>query len=143
MGEIVKILYVDDDKKAGDAFCRLFENDADFAISVAESAAAGLEILAAEKDVRLVVPNFRIPEINGVEFLIQVSEKWPDTIRIVLAGYADTDSVVEAINKGTIYKFIPKPWQDNELRSAVRGILQHQELKKTECALEKEAANQK
>lgn len=128
MAEMIKILCVDDERNVLKALRRLFLDEDDYDILVAESAEEGLEILKAEADVRLVVSDYRMPEMNGVEFLSQVCEKWPNTIRIVLSGYADTASVVEAINLGQIYKFIPKPWNDEELKSAIATALQHQEL---------------
>ena len=54
-----------------------------------------------------------MPSMNGIEFLREVRAYWPDTIRIVLSGYADTTAIVQAINEGQIYKFIPKPWNDD------------------------------
>jgi len=79
--------------------------------------------------------------MNGVEFLTQVCERRPDTIRIVLSGYADTAAVVEAINLGQIYKFIPKPWNDEELKSAISTALQHQELQLQNKRLNEELQN--
>ncbi len=101
-----------------------------YEILVAESGEHGLAMLAEEEGIRMVISDYRMPEMNGVEFLRQVYEKDPDTIRIVLSGYADTASVVEAINQGQIYKFIPKPWNDEELLSTVSAALQHQELQR-------------
>jgi FixJ family two-component response regulator len=137
MAEMIKILYVDADENARKAFCQLFVADEGYEISVAESAAAGLMVLE-EQSARLVVADFCIPEMDGVQFLIKVCEKWPDTLRIVLAGYADTDSVVEAINQGQIYKFVPKPWNDEELKSTILTILQHQDLQQENARLHKE-----
>lgn len=128
MGEMIKILCVDDERNVLKALRRLFMDEDDYDIMVAESGEEGLEILAEETDVRLVVSDYRMPGMNGVEFLAQVYEKWPDTIRIVLSGYADTAAVVEAINLGQIYKFIPKPWNDEELKTAISTALQHQDL---------------
>lgn len=129
MAEMIKILCVDDERNVLKALRRLFMDEDDYDIMVAESGEEGLEILAEEGDIRLVVSDYRMPGMNGVEFLTQVCEKWPDTIRIVLSGYADTAAVVEAINLGQIYKFIPKPWNDEELKTAISAALQHQALK--------------
>lgn len=128
MAEMIKILCVDDERNVLKSLRRLFMDEDDYDIMVAESGEEGLEILKTEGDVRLVVSDYRMPGMNGVEFLTQVYEKWPETIRIVLSGYADTAAVVEAINLGQIYKFIPKPWNDEELRSAISTALQHQDL---------------
>lgn len=128
MDEQIKILCVDDERNVLKALRRLFMDEENYDIIVAESGAEGLETLAEEGDVRLVISDYRMPEMNGVEFLSKVYEQWPETIRIVLSGYADTASVVEAINLGQIYKFIPKPWNDEELKTAISAALQHQDL---------------
>ena len=124
---MIKILCVDDEKNVLKALRRLFMDEENYEIFVAESGAEGLEILADEGDIRMVISDYRMPEMNGVEFLSQVYEKWPQTMRIVLSGYADTAAVVEAINLGQIYKFIPKPWSD-EFLLTVSSALEHQEL---------------
>lgn len=113
-----KILCVDDEPNVLRALRRLFMDD-QYEILIAESGSAGLELLAQEPDVAVVMSDYRMPEMDGVEFLSQVHDRWPTTMRIVLSGYADTASVVEAINVGYIYKFIPKPWNDDELRITV------------------------
>jgi len=138
MDEMIKILCVDDERNVLKALRRLFMDEDNYDIMVAESGEEGLEILEAEGDIRLVVSDYRMPGMNGVEFLAKVYEKWPETIRIVLSGYADTAAVVEAINLGQIYKFIPKPWNDEELKSALSTSLQHQELQVQNARLSEE-----
>lgn len=128
MSDIIKILFVDDERNVLKALRRLFMDEDSYEILLAETGAEGLDVLEEEENVRMVISDYRMPEMTGVEFLRQVYEKWPDTIRIVLSGYADTAAVVEAINLGQIYKFIPKPWNDEELLSTVSSALQHQEL---------------
>ena len=66
--------------------------------------------------------------MNGVEFLREVRRRWPDTVRIVLSGYADTAAIVSAINEGQIYKFIPKPWNDDEIKVTVGNALERYQL---------------
>ena len=129
MSEMIKILCVDDERNVLKSLRRLFMDQEDYEILIAESGEEGLEILAEEGDVRLVISDYRMPGMNGVDFLSKVYDGWPDTIRIVLSGFADTGAVVEAINLGRIYKFIPKPWNDEELSSTIAMALQHQELK--------------
>ena len=128
MTEEIKILCVDDERNVLKAIRRLFMDEDNYEIFVAESGAEGLEVLEEEGDIRMVISDYRMPEMTGVEFLRQVNEKWSDTIRIVLSGYADTSAVVEAINEGQIYKFIPKPWNDEELLTTVSAALEHQAL---------------
>jgi len=138
MDEMIKILCVDDEQNVLKALRRLFMDEDHYDIMVAESGEEGLEILAEEDDIRLVVSDYRMPGMNGVEFLAKVCESWPGTIRIVLSGYADTAAVVEAINQGQIYKFIPKPWNDEELKTAISTALQHQSLQRQNAQLNEE-----
>lgn len=118
MTEQICLLFVDDEENILQSLKRLFFN-ADYAMFTAKSGAEGLAVLESGAPVQVIVSDYRMPGMNGVEFLRQVSRKWPDTIRIVLSGYADTPSVIGAINEGGIYKFISKPWNDDELRIAV------------------------
>lgn len=118
MTEPICLLFVDDEENILQSIKRLFFN-ADYTIHSANSGAEGLKILESGTPIHVVVSDYRMPGMNGVEFLSQVSRKWPDTIRIVLSGYADTPAVIGAINEGGIYKFISKPWNDDELRVAV------------------------
>lgn len=113
----VKILFVDDEPNVLRALRRLFIDEESYELLIADSGAEGLQTLEQEGGaVSVVVSDYRMPGMNGVEFLSQVHERWPKTIRIILSGYADTAAVVEAINIGHIYKFIPKPWNDDELQ---------------------------
>ena len=129
MADMIKILCVDDERNVLKSLRRLFMDEDDYEVFVAESGAEGLEVLEEEGDIRMIISDYRMPEMTGVEFLHQANEKWPETVRIVLSGYADTAAVVEAINEGQIYKFIPKPWNDEELLSTVSAALEHQEMR--------------
>ncbi|NOQ41443.1 MAG: response regulator [Desulfuromusa sp.] len=129
MSDMIKILCVDDERNVLKSLRRLFMDEDNYEIFVAESGADGLEVLEEEDDIRMVISDYRMPEMTGVVFLRQVYEKWPETMRIVLSGYADTAAVVEAINEGQIYKFIPKPWNDEELLSTISTSLEHQEMR--------------
>ena len=118
MTQPICLLFVDDDDNILQSIKRLFFN-AGYTIHTANSGAEGLKILESGTPVHVVVSDYRMQGMNGVEFLQQVSHRWPDTIRMVLSGYADTPAVVGAINNGGIYKFITKPWNDDELRITV------------------------
>ncbi|WP_129125356.1 response regulator [Geomonas oryzae] len=119
-----RILCVDDERNVLRALERIFIDD-DYEILTAASGEEGLELLNASPQVQVVISDFRMPGMNGVEFLKEVFKTHPETIRIVLSGYADTAAVVAAINEGKIYKFIPKPWNDDELRVTVAKALEH------------------
>jgi two-component system NtrC family sensor kinase len=135
--ENIKILFVDDEKNVLKSIERLFL-DEDYEIYTADSGREALEILSAEDTIKIVISDYKMPEMNGVEFLREVCGRWPNTIRIVFSGFADTASVVEAINEGQIYKFIPKPWRDEEMKAIVAGAIEVYELRKKNIFLNKE-----
>lgn len=137
MEQEVKILCVDDEPGVLKAITRLFM-DEDYELFTAESGNDGLEILEKESPVQVVVSDYRMPEMSGVDFLKEVRKKWPETIRIILSGYADTASVVEAVNEGHIYKFIPKPWNDDELKMTIAKAVDVYFLKSQNESLSKE-----
>jgi len=120
----VRVLCVDDERNVLRSLERIFLDD-DYEIVTAGSADEGLEIMAKSGDsFQVIVSDYRMPVMNGVEFLKAVYERWPDTVRIVLSGYADAGAIVAAINEGHIYKFIPKPWNDEELRVTLQNCLE-------------------
>ncbi len=144
MEEQIRILLVDDEINVLRSLERTFLDDP-YEILTASSAAEGLAVLERGAPVQLVISDYRMPEMSGVEFLREVRKQWPDTVRIVLSGYADTGVVIAAINEGEIYKFIPKPWNDDELKVAVKNALERYFLNKknmelTEALLAKVAA---
>jgi len=137
MGENIKLLCVDDERNVLRALERIFMDD-EYEILTAASGEEGLALFAANPDIQVVISDYRMPGMNGVEFLRQVCEKHPDTVRIVLSGYADTSSVVSAINEGQIYKFVSKPWSDEELRQTVAKAVESFALHHQNRELEKE-----
>jgi response regulator RpfG family c-di-GMP phosphodiesterase len=76
----------------------------------------------------LVVSDMRMPEMDGAHFLEQVRQRWPHVVRLLLTGYADVTSTIAAINCGEIYRYIAKPWDDNDIVLTVRDALEHQRL---------------
>lgn len=127
MSEQIRILCVDDEPNVLKSLERLFL-DMDYEILTALSAADGLSLLEATPGIQIVMSDYRMPGMNGVAFLREACRRWPDTVRIVLSGYADTSSVVAAINEGEIYKFIPKPWNDEDLKVTVANAVERYEL---------------
>jgi len=121
-GEEIRILCVDDEPNVLNALKRLFL-DEDYTILTASSGQEGISVLGKER-VQLVISDYRMPAMNGVEFLAEVYKRWPDTVRIVLSGYADSASIVSAINDGHVYKFIPKPWNDDDLKVTVSNAIE-------------------
>ena len=127
VGKNIKILFVDDEKNVLRALERIFLDD-DYEIFTASSGDEGLQILKEQGVFQIVISDYRMPGKNGVEFLREVYTLWPETVRIVLSGYADTGSIVAAINEGHIYKFIPKPWNEEELKVTIVNSLERYAL---------------
>lgn len=134
------VLFVDDEANILSSLKRLFRPQG-YRIFTAESGAQGLEIMARES-VDLVVSDMRMPEMNGAQFLEKVREKWPDTVRILLTGYAEIGATIEAINKGQIYRYISKPWEDNDITLTVKHALQQKNLEREKQRLEELARKQ-
>lgn len=120
------ILIVDDEQPIINALCRLLRQDG-YSILCATNAMEGLEILA-KNEVDVVLSDQRMPGMMGVEFLRRVKSIHPGTVRMVLSGYADLQSVTDAINEGAIYKYITKPWDRDRLRSLVQDAFRQKEL---------------
>ena len=118
------LLVVDDEANILNALKRLLRREG-YRILTAQSAAQGLELLAANQ-VQVVLSDQRMPEMTGTEFLSRVKDIYPKTVRMVLSGYSELSSVTEAINRGAIYKYLSKPWHDDELKNEVRLAFRHQ-----------------
>ena len=131
------ILYVDDEEN------NLFSFKATFRIKynvlTALSGDEALKILDTNR-VHIIITDQRMPEMTGVEFLERVLEKYPDPMRILLTGYADMGAVVDAVNKGKIFHYLAKPWNEEELditiTRAYQKYLEKAELKKMNIQLE-------
>ena len=137
MGEPIRILCIDDEQNVLRSLTRLFLDDP-YEILTATSGAEGLLILDQSGTVPVVISDYRMPGMNGVEFLSEVRKRWPETVRIVLSGYADTGAVVSAINEGQIYRFVAKPWNDDELRVTVANALERYDLGRKNLELTEE-----
>lgn len=138
--EPVRILCVDDERNVLRALERIFLDD-DYEIVTAGSGQEGLDILEETGSFQVIISDYRMPVMNGVEFLKAVYDRWPETVRIVLSGYADAGAIVAAINEGHIYKFIPKPWNDEELRVTIQNCLERYFLLKKNRELLTELAD--
>lgn len=120
------ILCVDDEPNVLNALKRLLRRE-DYDILTAGSGLEGLDILTRET-VHLVLCDQRMPEMNGNEFLAQVRERHPEIVRISLTGYTEVDAITESINRGHIYKFFLKPWNDQQLKLEIHQALEYYEL---------------
>ena len=120
------LLLVDDEKNIISALKRLLRNEG-YQILTADSGAEGLAMLARHP-VDVIVSDQRMPGMTGVEFLGAAKALYPDTVRIVLSGYTELQSVFDAVNKGAIYKFLTKPWDDILLREHIREGFEFKEF---------------
>jgi type II secretory ATPase GspE/PulE/Tfp pilus assembly ATPase PilB-like protein/FixJ family two-component response regulator/RNA polymerase subunit RPABC4/transcription elongation factor Spt4 len=116
------LLFVDDEDGVLNALRRIFM-DENYTILTANSADKALKIME-ERQVQLLISDHRMPDMTGAELLKLVRERWPETIRIMLTGYADVNSIMGAVKEGAVYKFITKPWNDEDLRLTVSLALQ-------------------
>jgi len=122
------LLFVDDDPSILSSLQRLFRPKG-FKILTAQSGDAGLAILDCEK-VDLVISDMRMPKMDGAQFLERVRAKKPDIMRLLLTGYADITSTINAINQGEIYRYISKPWDDNDIVLIVKKALEYLALQR-------------
>lgn len=128
-----KILFVDDEAANLRLLERLFRNS--YEVYTATSAGEALDLLAVH-DVALIISDQRMPSMTGSEFLKLAAEMRPQTVRIMLTGYTDTNDLVDAINSGVVYKYLTKPWINEELQQTVKRALQHYETVKAQRQLQ-------
>jgi response regulator RpfG family c-di-GMP phosphodiesterase len=116
--EKIAVLYVDDEVNNLNSFKATFRRE--FKVFTASSGSEGLAILKANP-VHVIITDQRMPEMSGVEFLVEVVTEFPDPIRILLTGYADINAVIDAVNKGHIYYYVSKPWDEQRLRVIIKN----------------------
>jgi DNA-binding NtrC family response regulator len=135
------VLYVDDEIHNLNSFKAAFRRD--FNIYVAQSAREGRKILE-QNEIAVIVTDQRMPVMTGIEFLESIIPVYPDTIRILLTGFSDINAVMDAINRGQVYKYLVKPWADEELKMYIQNAMEIYHLRKEnrELANKLELANQ-
>ena len=121
-----KLLFVDDEPNILSSLKRLFQNES-YEIYTASDGYEALKLMS-EHTFSLILSDYRMPKLNGIEFLNMAKEISPDTMRIMLTGFADIDIVISAVNKGKVYKFIAKPWDGENLKVQVTRAIEHYEL---------------
>jgi DNA-binding NtrC family response regulator len=124
--EAPTILIVDDEPRVLDALEAILA--AEFRVLRAGHGREALERLVADPEVAVILTDYRMPGMTGVELLRESLERAPDATRIVLTAYTDVDSLMDAINTGRIYHFVPKPWDPNELLLVVRRAAERWQL---------------
>lgn len=119
------LLIVDDEEDVSDALAEMLAFDG-YHVLTANGAAAAFDLLASHR-VGVVLADQRMPRMTGSEFLGRVKELYPDTVRLILTAYADLDTVTDAINLGAIYKFLCKPWKEDDIREKIADAFRYHE----------------
>ena len=123
------ILLVDDDANILSSISRELAEEP-YELLTATSGQEALEIMAVS-DISVLIADFRMPEMDGMELLKITKEKYPTIIRMMISGYANITILLKAINENMIYKFITKPWKDSEeLKSIVQQAINYYNLRR-------------
>src|SRR2546423_7061601 len=128
-----KIMIVDDEPANLRLLERLFRRD--YKVIPASSGEEALQLLN-QHDVALLITDQRMPTMTGIELLKRTVSLRPHMVRIILTGYTDVSALVEAINCGHVYKYVAKPWDNQELRLTVERALEHYETNRSRHELE-------
>ncbi|HMG09576.1 MAG TPA: response regulator [Mucilaginibacter sp.] len=123
----VGVLYVDDEINNLNSFKAAFRRD--FNIYTASSAVEGRKILDVN-EIGVIITDQRMPVTTGIEFLESILRAYPDTIRILLTGFSDINAVIDAINRGQVYRYLVKPWQNDELKIHIQNAIEIYDLRK-------------
>jgi len=131
-----KILFVDDDPNILEAYRRMLSERLE--VETAEGAVKGLDLIEKQGPYSVVISDLRMPGMDGIEFLAEVTEKSPDTVRMMLTGNADLDTAIQAVNEGNIFRFLTKPCPAGTMvNSLVAGINQYRLITAEKELLEK------
>jgi response regulator RpfG family c-di-GMP phosphodiesterase len=129
--EKTKILYLDDEENNLVAFKALFRREFDvFTTTSPQEAVAYLN----ENEVAIILSDQKMPGLSGVEFFELTLADFPNAVRIIVTGYADIEAVIDAINRGQVYRYVAKPWNENDLRVC---LLNAEDRYKVNCRIEK------
>ena len=111
--DAINIIYVDDELNNLVSFKAVFRIK--YNVYTAVSAEEAIKILRTNNNINVIITDQRMPQMTGVEFLESILDEFPDPIRILLTGYADMNAVIDAVNKGKIFHYLSKPWNEEEL----------------------------
>ena len=118
-----KILIIDDEPNILDALKRTLQKD--YEILLAESGQKGLEILKETPHIQIILCDQRMPEMMGVEMLEKSISIQPHAVRLLLTGYSDIEAVIEAINRGHVYRYLTKPWENDQLKIEIKKACEY------------------
>ena len=115
--EKIKVLYIDDEQNNLNGFKATFRFD--YTIFIANNTDIAYEHLKANPDISIILCDQRMPDKTGVQFFEEMREQYPDPVRMLITGYTDIESVIDAVNRGHIFRYIKKPWTDTDIKSAI------------------------
>ena len=123
-----KILYIDDEQLNLDGFEITFRDS--YELLLATSANDALFLLNNNRDIKVIISDLRMPEISGLEFFIKIKDDFPSIVKIILTAFADTEVLIQALNEGSIYRYLMKPWDEQDLKLTIDSAIEHFNLKK-------------
>lgn len=118
----INVLYLDDEVNNSNSFKAKFRKD--YVIYIANSIAEAYHILENVFNIHIIISDQRMPDLSGVDFFASVITSYPNAVRILLTGYSDKTSVIDAINKGHVYRYLEKPWNDVEMKLTLDNAYQ-------------------
>src|SRR5215831_6424454 len=124
---MINVLYIDDEPHNLTAFRASFRRN--FNIYTADSPEEGKRILD-NKEIHVILSDQRMPAMTGIEFFESILEIHPEPIRILITGYSYINAVIDAINRGQVYKYLSKPWNENDVRNAIEKAYEVFRLRK-------------
>jgi response regulator RpfG family c-di-GMP phosphodiesterase len=134
----INVLYIDDETHNLNAFKASFRRD--YNIYTAEGAEEGRKILH-EQEIHVILSDQRMPKMTGIEFFESIIITHPHPIRILMTGYTDISAVVDAINRGQVYKYLTKPWQENDVKIYIEKAFEVFRLRQENIELTKKLIN--
>lgn len=134
MSTPARVLIVDDEENIRNSLTRLFKTQDGLELRSASSANQALKFLE-EQPADVIISDERMPGTRGNEFLAICKEQYPDSMRILLTAYSDSDAIIEAVNKGEIYRYLKKPWNNKELLGVVHSALELIRLRRQNAVL--------
>jgi response regulator RpfG family c-di-GMP phosphodiesterase len=121
-----RILIVDDEEAILETMTFTFEDD--YEVFTSSDARRALDVLEKNAPFHVVLTDQRMPNMSGVEFLAEVCERHPNTVRMILTGFSDMDAIIQAINDGHVYAYITKPWEPDQLKLLMKQAVEHYNL---------------
>ncbi len=113
----IKVLYIDDEQNNLVSFKAAFRFD--YNVFIANNTDEAIAHLRANPDISVILSDQKMPDKTGVEFFEEIRKEFPNPVRILITGYADIESVISAINRGHVYRYIKKPWSEDDIRSSI------------------------